>query len=446
MLRSKDTITRCRPMLRASLASGVLLAVLGVAAFCDEWPQWRGPNRDGVWKEQGLVEKFDRPQLELRWRAPISNGYSGPTVAGGRVYVTDRVPEPRQQERIHCFDWQTGKPIWSHAYDASYGGVQYADGPRASVTIEDGRAYALGAVGHLHCLDAAKGTVLWQKDLDAAYQIRLPIWGISPAPLIEGDLLILHIGGSNNACLVALDKKTGQERWRAMEDRPSYSPPIVINQAGKRVLVCWTGDRVAGLDPQSGKEYWHYPFPAVQVVIAIATPVVEKDRLFLTSFYEGSLMLRLKQDHLAVEKIWQRRGQHERSTDALHSIISTPLAIGDYIYGVDSYGELRCLDANTGDRLWESQAAVPRARWSTIHFVKNGDKVWMFNERGQLIIARLSPKGYEEISRAQLIRPTLGQLPQRGGVCWSHPAFAYQHVFARNDEELVCASLKAPGE
>jgi outer membrane protein assembly factor BamB len=330
-----------------------------------------------------------------------------------------------------------------HAYDAAYGGVGYPDGPRASVTIDEGRAYAMGAVGHLTCLDAAKGTVVWRKELDAEYDIRLPVWGIASAPLVHGDLVIVHIGGSNDACLVAFDKKTGAERWRALPDRPSYSPPILIEQAGKKVLVCWTGDRVVGMDPQSGKLHWEYPFPARQVVIAIATPVVHKDLLFVTNFYEGSLMLRLRPDALAVEKVWERRGQNERSTQALHSIIATPLFIDDHIYGVDSYGELRCLDAKTGERVWESLAAVPRARWATIHMVKNRDRVWMLNERGQLIISRLSPKGYEEISRAQLLKPTLGQLPERGGVVWSHPGFAYQHIFARNDEELVCASLKA---
>jgi len=441
-MASRSVFSRGFPV-RSLLAAALALAA--VAAASDEWPQWRGPGRDGVWKEQGLVEKFERPQLEVRWRAPIGGGYSGPTVAGGRVYVTDRITEPKQQERVHCFDWQTGKPVWTHAYDCVYaipGG--YHAGPRASVTLDAGRAYSLGAMGHLLSLDAAKGTVLWSKNLATEYNIRLPVWGISAAPLVDGDLLILQIGGENNACVVALDKKTGEERWRALNDRASYSPPILIHQAGKRVLVCWTGDRVAGLDPATGKLYWEYPFPARQVVIGIATPIVQKDLLFVTNFYEGSLMLRLKPDALAVEKVWQRRGQNEQNTDALHSIISTPLFQGDYVYGVDSYGELRCLDANTGERVWESLAAVPKARWATIHFVKNADKVWMFNERGQVIISRLSPKGFEEISRAGLLRPTLAQLPQRGGVVWSHPAYAYQHIFARNDEELVCASLKAP--
>jgi len=290
----------------------------------------------------------------------------------------------------------------------------------------------------------------------------MPTWGIAAAPLIDGDLVIVEIGGSDNACLVAFDKKSGKEQWRALADGANYSAPIVVQQAGRRVLICRTADRVVGLDPQSGALYWEFPYPSHQTPLSIATPVVDGERLFLCGFYDGSLMLRLvpgardRSDGAAkgvpraasamrpaVEKLWQRRGANERSTDALHSIISTPLLLGDYVYGVDSYGELRCLDARTGDRLWESRDAVPRSRWATIHFVRNGDHMWMFNERGQLIIARLTPRGFEEISRAQLIRPTTGQLPDRGGVCWSHPAFAYRHVFARNDEELVCASLEA---
>jgi outer membrane protein assembly factor BamB len=285
---------------------------------------------------------------------------------------------------------------------------------------------------------------VWKRDLEKDYQIRMPVWGIAASPLIEGDLVITQIGGDGEACVIALDRKTGQERWKALPDQASYSAPIMVEQAGKRVLVVWTGDRVVGMDPQTGKLHWQEAFPSRQVVIAVASPVVEGDRLFLTSFYQGSMMLRLKQDSLGVEKLWERRGQNERSTDALHSIISTPLMEGGHVYGVDSYGEFRCLDGKSGDRVWEDLTAVPKARWATIHFVKNGDRTWMFNERGQLIIGKLSPRGFQEISRAQLLQPTLAQLPQRGGVCWSHPAFAQQSIFARNDKELVCASLKAP--
>jgi outer membrane protein assembly factor BamB len=414
------------------------------AALPYEWPQWRGTTRDGVWQQPGLVAKFASSQLKPRWRVPLGGGYCGPTVGGGRVFVMDRLVEPAPQERVHCLDWKTGRHLWTYAYECDYAGLSYADGPRASVTVSDGRAYALGAMGHLHCFRAATGDLLWSKDLRKQYQVQLPMWGIAAAPLIEGDLVIFQIGGKDS-CLVALDRKTGAERWHALPDKASYSAPIIIDQAGKRVLVCVTGDRIVGVDPQSGQLYWEYPFPAHVVVISIATPVVSGDRLFVTNFYEGCVMLRLLTDRPAVEKLWQRRGANERQTDGLQSIISTPLMLGDYVYGVDAYGELRCLDAKTGDRLWESLDAVPRNRWATIHFVRNGDKIWMFNERGQLIIAQLSPKGYREISRAQLIKPTLGQLPQREGVCWSHPAYAYRHVFARNDEELLCASLAAPG-
>lgn len=421
------------------------LAVAVVVYLCwtpgaqaDEWPQWRGPQRDGVWRETGIVETFDSPQITTRWRTPIGAGYSGPTVAAGRVYLCDRVLEPEQQERILCLDAKTGKPIWTYAYPCLYT-IGYKAGPRASVTIDSGRVYALGAMGHLHCL-SDEGELLWKHDCQAEYDINMPVWGIAASPLIYENLVIVHIGG-RDATLMAFDKTSGKEVWRALRDRAQYSAPIVIQQAGQPVVVCWTGDSVAGLDPATGKVHWRHEFTPSHMPIGIATPVVQGDRLFVTSFYDGSLMLRLNQDKLAVEKIWRRVGLSEKDTDALHSIISTPVFLGDYIYGVDSYGELRCLAADTGERVWEDQSATPRARWSTIHFVQHGDKFWMFNERGELMIANLTPQGFREISRAKLIEPTREQLPQRNGVCWSHPAFAYGHVFARNDNELVCASL-----
>ncbi|MCL6503406.1 MAG: PQQ-binding-like beta-propeller repeat protein [Pirellulales bacterium] len=408
----------------------------------DDWPQWRGPHRDGVWREDGIVDRFETSQLAPRWRVPIGPGYSGPTVADGRVFVTDRVREPKQIERVHCFDAASGAHLWTHAYDCTYMGVGYEAGPRASVSIDQGMAYSLGAMGHLVALEAESGRVVWQHDLNREYRIRMPIWGIAASPLVEGGLVIVQIGGEG-ACLVAFDQHTGEERWRALDDEASYSAPIVIQQAGQRVLVCWTGDNVAGLDPATGRVYWKHPFQPTRMVIAIATPVVDRNRLFVTSFYDGSLMLRLADDRPAVDLLWRRLGPDEQHTDALHSIISTPLLLGEHVYGVDSYGELRCLDAQTGDRIWESLEATPRARWSNIHMVRNGDNIWMFNERGELIIARLSPQGYHEISRAKLIEPTREQLNQRGGVCWAHPAYASRHVFVRNDQELRCVSLEA---
>jgi outer membrane protein assembly factor BamB len=429
------------PIARTILAACVLFE-LACMSRADDWPQWRGPQRDGVWRETGIIERFASSELKPKWRVEIGSGYCGPTVSHGRVYVMDLIVRPTTKERVLCFDEQSGKKLWSHEYECAYGRVQYPAGPRASVTVNGGKAYALGSTGRLHVLDAASGSILWQKDLDQEYSIDLPNWGITAAPLIYENLVILHIGG-RGACIVAHHKDTGDEVWRALSDPAQYSAPVVVYQAGQPVVICWTGGSVAGLAPQTGKVLWRYEWKPRKMPIGVATPVVEGNRVFFTSFYDGSLLLNLRNDKPDMERVWQVAGRDERNTDALHSIISTPVFENGFIYGVDSYGELRCLDAADGHRVWEDKTAVPPARWSTIHFVKNGDRYFLFNERGELIIARLSPKGYEEISRAKLLEPTEEQLRQRGGVCWSHPAFANKHIFARNDKELVCASLVA---
>ena len=429
---------------RAAMLLVILVAGVGTnLSDAADWPQWRGLNRDGVWTETGLVERFESAQLPLKWRAAIGSGYCGPTVAEGRVFVMDRMLKPARQERVHCFDAETGTPLWSYAYDCVYERVQYEAGPRASVTIDAGRAYSLGTMGHLHCFDAKSGKVLWSHDCRNEYAANVPVWGIAGAPLVESDLLIVPIGGKDNACLMAFDKATGQEKWRALKDSVSYSAPIMIEQAGQRVLVYITDQRIVGLEPRTGQVYWEQPFVPKEMEITIATPVFDGRRLVATSFYDGTLLLNVHPNDLGVQQLWHRRGANEQKTDALHCCISTPMILGDYLYGVDSYGELRCLDLRTGDRIWEDLTATPKARWSNVHMVRSGDKIWMFNERGELVIGRLAPDGFHEISRAKVIDPTQDQLDQRGGVCWSHPAFANKRVYARNDKELVCADLAA---
>ncbi len=413
------------------------------AAPAADWPQWRGANRDGVWTESGIIERFDSPEIEAKWRTPIGAGYTGPTVAEGRVYVHDRVTDPEQIERVHCFNWETGERIWTHAYPCQYDGFGYTAGPRASVLVEGARAYSFGSTGHLHCFDAADGTVLWQRDLNAQYKIRMPNWGIAASPIIEGDLIIVQIGGEEEACICAFDKTTGAERWKALPDDASYSAPIIIDQAGQRVLVCWTGDRAVGLAPVSGQLHWEHPMPWKSWPIAIATPVLHQNLLVLSESHRGTTVLRLSEDKLQVEEVWSRKRSDLEDGKALHCLNSTPYVDGDHIYGAGSRGLLRCLRLDTGAQVWEDGSAVPEDRFATIHLIRNGDRTWLFNERGELIIARLTPEGFHEISRAKLIDPTLPQLNRRGGVTWSHPAFAYRHVFARNDKELVCADLSA---
>ena len=423
----------------------LLLTILLVSAIpsvkADDWPQWRGPQRDGVWREQGLIDSFASAQTSPKWRVSIGAGYNGPTVANGRVYVMDRQTNPSEVERVLCLDEETGNALWDHTYACRYQKIQYTAGPRASVTLDHGRAFAMGAMANLMCLDAKTGSVIWEKDLVDAYQPKVPIWGFSASPLVYKSLLIVQVGGRDNACLVALDKGTGREVWRQLNSKASYSSPIIIKQANRPVLVCWTGELIAGLNPDTGEVYWQLSVPPAKMVINIPDPVLDGDNLFLSGFYDGSTLITLNPDQLSAHIKWKRIGQSERDTDALHCCISTPIIEGDHIYGVDSYGELRCLSAKNGDRIWASQEAVPKDRWANIHMVRHGDRFWFFTERGELIICRLSPQGYDEISRTKIIEPTTQQLDRRGGVCWSHPAFANQCVFARNDKELVCIDV-----
>ena len=163
-------------------------------------------------------------------------------------------------------------------------------------------------MGHFYCFDAATGGILWSKDLDAEYAIRMPMWGIASCPIVENNLVIAHIGGKDNASIVAFDKVTGKEQWRALNDPVSYSAPIVIDQAGKRVLVCWTGERLVGLDPLTGKLYWQHAFTPGRIAQNIAGPVFKNNYLFASNFFNGSLLLKVSQDKLTIEGVWQRKG------------------------------------------------------------------------------------------------------------------------------------------
>lgn len=416
----------------------IAFATVPMMGHTQDWPDWRGKSRDAIWETTGVVEKFASDALDLKWSTAIGPGYSGPTVSGGRVYVTDRVERPSQAERVLCFDEQTGEEIWVHQYPCVYENVGYQAGPRASVVILDGKAYSLGTMGHLFCFDAATGKVLWKKELTSEYQINMPIWGIASTPLAVDDKLIVHVSGSNKTCVVAFHLDSGEELWHNLDDTAGYSAPILIENKGVRVVVNWTEHSLSGLDLETGELYWRFPWRTGSGM-SISTPVLYKDHVFVSAFYSGSLMVKLGDDYTTAEKVWQRSGKSERVTDALHCVMNTPVIIDDYIYGVDSYGELRCLEFATGDRVWEDLTAVKKDRWANIHFVRQNDKVWMFNEHGELLITELSPVGFKEISRTKLIEPTRKQLPR--GVTWSHPAFANRHVFIRNDRELVCADL-----
>ncbi|MGB7323685.1 MAG: PQQ-binding-like beta-propeller repeat protein [Rubripirellula sp.] len=423
--------------------SFIACIALTTTAVADDWPQWRGINRDGRINEPGLMTSLPEGHLPRKWTVKIGAGYSGPTVADGRVFVTDRGldDEDGEIERVLCFNAETGEEIWKHTYPAVYGDIGYRAGPRASVTIHGDLAISVGAAGQLICFDASDGKIKWQHGLRDEYAVRMPIWGITAAPLVYDDLVIQVVAGAGDACVVAFDLATGKERWRSIDEPAGYSSPILIQQANQDVAVVWTGASISGLDPKSGKVHWRVEMRSRNMPIGVPTPVVADDRLFVSSFYDGSMLIRFSKDELTAAKVWHRVGIDEINTDALHCMISNPLIKGEFIYGADSYGQLRCLDIETGDRIWEDTTAVPKARWATIHTIRDGDREIMQNDQGELIFATLSPTGFQEHSRTKLLAPTRKQLPKRGGVTWSHPAIANGYIYARNDNELMCASL-----
>jgi outer membrane protein assembly factor BamB len=445
--------------MKVNLPLWLVLATVSNCALADDWPQWLGPQRDGLWRETGIVKSFPAGGPPVRWRTPIGAGYTGPAVAGGRVLVTDRVlakdaknptnPFNRGvipgSERVLCLDEATGKVLWQHEYECPYD-VSYPAGPRATPVVSGGKVWTLGTEGHLFCLDAKDGKVIWSREFKKDFNAKTPLWGFSANPLLDGNRLICLVGGEGSVA-VAFDKDTGKELWRALTAKePGYCPPMIFQAGGKRQLIVWHPESLNSLDPETGKVFWSEPF-AVRSGLTVPTPRVLGDKLFITSFYNGPMMLKLAADKPAAEVVWRGTSNNERNTDKLHAIMCTPWLEDGHIYGVCSYGQLRCLKADTGERLWETFKATGATgenggrndRWAHAFLIKHADRFFIANEKGDLIIAKLSPQGYEEVSRAHLLEPT-GNAGARP-VVWSHPAFANKRAYMRNDKELICVDL-----
>jgi outer membrane protein assembly factor BamB len=267
---------------------------------------------------------------------------------------------------------------------------------------------------------------------------------MSSAPLIVGAKLIAIAGGKANAKVVAFDKNTGKEIWRALSSdnsEPGYSQPIFI-QYGRPQLIIWHATALESLDPETGAVLWSQPF-RVTMNTPIATPAWNAPHLLVSGFFDGARMMKLETSGDA-RLLWASQGGNEIKSDKLHALMSQPLIDGDYIYGICSYGQLRCLHRSTGERVWETQAVtVEKARNATAWMVRNQNRALILNDRGELILAKLAPSGYVEIGRTRVIKPTSppGARRELGAVIWSHPAFANRHMIIRNDEEVIRVSL-----
>jgi outer membrane protein assembly factor BamB len=453
--------------MRNWIVTALLFGLATATGWADDWPQWLGPQRDGVWREKGILEKFPEKGPKILWHTPLGGGYAGPAVANGKVYVTDRqlgraVRNPDNlfakdkidgKERVLCLDAASGNVLWTHSYDCPYR-ISYPIGPRTTPVVADGKVYTLGAMGDLLCLDANKGTVLWSKNFPEDYRAPIAMWGYAAHPLLDGTRLICLVGGPDSA-VVAFDKDTGKELWKSLnvtKGELGYCPPVIFEAGGKRQLIIWLPQEVAGLHPETGKPYWQENFrTAIPANMTIPTPRKQGDLLFLTSFYGGSIMLKLDREKPAASVAWAKKGRNEKpdKTEALHAVMCTPVFKGDYIYGLCSYGELRCLKAASGERVWQDFKVTgtkqkEEDRWDNAFIIEQNGRYFLFNEKGDLIMARMTPKGYEEVSRAHILEPT-----SKAGygfvrrVLWSHPAFANRCMYARNDKEIVCVSLAA---
>src|SRR5262245_2051782 len=263
-----------------------LAFLLLAAAGADDWTQYRGSDRDAVWRAKGLLETFPAEGVKIRWRAPAAGGFSSPVIAQGRVYLCDSVYHPaKARERIRCFDEKTGAVLWTYDYEVNYDEYwhqpEMKDGVRATPTVRDGKLFSIGADGDLVCLDAVRGSEIWKKKLVTEYGLG-DHRTCTPSPLIEEDLLIVVIGGKPEASVVAFDRNTGKEAWRALSDRWTYSSPIVLEAGGKRQLIVWTAQAVTSLDPKSGKIYWRERCELTDGPSIVATPVTQGNLLLVS--------------------------------------------------------------------------------------------------------------------------------------------------------------------
>lgn len=429
-------------------ATALIFFLTPAVLHADDWPQWLGAKGDSHWNETGLLAKFPAAGPVVKWRVPVRWGYSGPAVAAGKVFIldydiTEGTPDANPggrtkiqgKERVRCFESATGKELWTHAYDAPYE-LSFPAGPRCTPTVDGDLVYSLGAEGMLTCLSTAEGKPLWEMDLKKSYQVTSPIWGFASHPIVAGDLLIVKPGGEGTT-VVALDKKTGKEVWRALTSKePGYAPAVLINHGGKEQVILSHGEALNSLDPLTGKVYWTVPF-VPSYGMAIMAPRLAGDFLVMGGMGKKSIGLKLKADQTTPEIAWEGTPK-----TGLSPKNSTPVVDGGLVFGCDADGELRCFDPATGTRLWTTTAVLGSTPGSGTFFAVKASPHWvLFNELGELILADLTREGYKETGRAKILEPTSPGMGRK--VVWTHPAFAEKAVFVRNDVELVCVSLAA---
>jgi outer membrane protein assembly factor BamB len=422
------------------------LIVVSPLAKSDDWPQWMGPKRDNVWREEGIVEKFPAGGPKIVWRTPIAGGYAGPAVSGGKVFVTDFVTaadvkidnfdraEFNGVERVLCLDQKTGKEIWKHEYPVKYA-ISYPAGPRCTPLVHEGKLYTLGAEGNLFCFEADSGKILWCKDLKAAYKTKAALWGFAAHPLIDGKKLITLVGGEGSH-VVAFDKDTGAELWKAgNQSDQGYCPVLITEAAGKRQMIVAAPKAVYSVNPETGEPYWTTPYTSDSGCV-IMTPVRYGDYVFVGGYQGKNLLLKLTADKPGVEVVWK-----DKKGFGMSPVSVQPFLQEGILYGYDDNGHMYGVELPSGKRLWDESGPVggtPKGS-ETAFIVKNGDRFVFFAETGHIVLGKLTAKGYEETDRAKVIEQTNNAFGRK--VVWCAPAYADKKMYVRNDKEIICVDL-----
>jgi outer membrane protein assembly factor BamB len=389
------------------------------SAGASDWPQWRGPNRDGVSLETGLLPSWPTDGPRVLWKRPIGRGFSSVAVVAGRLYTMDA---DEANEAVVCLDALTGAEVWRCSSPCRFD-ERFGTGPRSTPAVDGRLVYAVGPTGMFHCCRADTGAVVWRHDLGAEFHARPSQYGVSFSPLIEGELVYAMPGGSDGNSIVAFDKQTGALAWKALDDPIGYSSPVAVTAAGVRQLLCFTNTTLVSLSPRDGKTYWRYQWEP-EGGQNIATPIAFDNYVFISSGYgKGCALLEITAGPDGLPGA-QAVYEHNR----MRNHFTSSVRLGEHIYGFDQQ-DLVCMDIRTGDIVWREKGQRIFGKGSLL--IADG-RLLVMCEDGHLILAEATPAGYHPISKFRVFE----------NKCWTVPVLAHGKLYVRDESEIACLSLK----
>lgn len=400
----------------SSVALGLLLSA---GANGEDWPRWRGPQINGISSESGWLAAWPQSGPPKLWAAKAGIGYSSVAVSQGRLYTMGNT---ENQDTVYCLDASTGKEIWKHTYACNQKDPNGYHGTRGTPTVDGSRIYSVSREGHLFCLDSLTGKVIWSKNYLADFKGTIPRWGYAISPLVEGDLLIAE-PGAKGASAVAFNKADGKVVWQSGDDPAGYSSPMPYTLEGQRCVAILNAKFIVGRRLQDGKELWRYPWETSYDVNA-ATPVIEGDKVFLSSGYNhGAILLQISHQG-PPKKLWENKNMNNH--------VDTCIFWQGCLLGFDDNSkELRCLDFATGEVKWGKKG------YGKGSMMIAGGKAIIYSDRGLVAAAEISPAGFKELARYQVLE---AKAPQ-GRDTWAAPVLSNAKLYCRSLEDLVCLDL-----